>query len=90
MVLSGVHSFKNQRKKQKHGFPIKDFGNDGGVDSRLLISGMTKRRALDGRPSHILSLTSTQEAGEGRRGPFSVRENYNGPGECAAREGSYS
>jgi len=29
MVLSGVHSFKNQRKKQKRGFPIKDFGNDG-------------------------------------------------------------
>jgi len=24
MVLSGVHGFK------KHGFPIKDFGNDGG------------------------------------------------------------
>jgi len=84
MPLSGVHSLLNQRKKKKHGFPIKNFGNDGGVDSRLLISGMTERRALDGRPSHILSLTSTQEAGEGRRGPFSVRENYNGPGECAA------
>jgi hypothetical protein len=28
MVLSGVHSFKNQRKKQKRGFPIKNFGND--------------------------------------------------------------
>ena len=30
MFLSGVHSLLNQRKKQKHGFPIKDFGNDGG------------------------------------------------------------
>jgi len=30
MVLSGVHSILKQKKKQKHGFPIKDFGNDGG------------------------------------------------------------
>jgi hypothetical protein len=30
MYLSGIHGFKNQRKKQKRGFPIKDFGNDGG------------------------------------------------------------
>jgi len=29
MVLSGAHKYlKNQRKKQKRGFPIKDFGND--------------------------------------------------------------
>jgi len=29
----GPKAFKNQRKKQKRGFPIKDFGNDerGGV-----------------------------------------------------------
>ena len=71
-------------------FPITNFGNDGGVDSRLLISGMTENRALDGRPSHILPLTSTQEAREGRRIPFSVRENYKGPGICGPREGSYS
>jgi len=26
----GPKAFENQKKKQKHGFPIKDFGNDEG------------------------------------------------------------
>jgi len=30
MLLSGVHGFKKSKKKQKRGFPIKNFGNDGG------------------------------------------------------------
>ena len=28
MPLSGVHKYLKPKKKQKRGFPIKDFGND--------------------------------------------------------------
>ena len=40
MVLSGVHSFKKPKKKQKIGFPIKDFGNDekGGRHRWMVLS----------------------------------------------------
>ena len=30
VYLSGVHKYLKPKKKQKRGFPIKDFGNDGG------------------------------------------------------------
>jgi len=29
-LQAGVHSIEKPKKKQKLGFPIKDFGNDGG------------------------------------------------------------
>jgi len=35
------HKDKNQRKKQKRGFPIKDFGNDKKGRSSLLIASIT-------------------------------------------------
>ena len=71
-----VHNERTKGKKQKLGFPIEDFGNDGeGVDSRQKISGMTE--GVDSRLNFGNDKNGKPLRGEGDKVLAHFAEYYN-------------
>jgi len=71
MVLRGVHVFKNQKKKQRLGFPIKNFGNDGGGNPEWFYHPLSVTRQFLSRGPQYLRI--------GRLGRFQAeRKNHKG------------